>query len=181
MEIIDQNNKLITLGNDKEQLVFFNLARKDCNYNIGDKTEYWKLYHYTKKVKDDLFLTVDTTFNKNGTYHSMSFGYHKNHLIRRTLEFNEEGNMDRDYLFFFNPLNTHDLLEYDAVVLPNMPIEDYIKEEHIYKINKYSFKNNILPDSIIEEFLDYNEYYGKLITENEKDKIKLLVKDYYSI
>ena len=105
-----------------------------------------------------------STYNENGDFSSISFGYHMNDIIRRTLKFNDEGNLIKDYIFMFNPLFSDREVKYSALVLPNIPIFDYlIEDKRLFKNDRGAFINDILPDLLIEDYINYNDYYGTIL------------------
>ena len=169
MKIVYYDKTRLVLEDEKERYEFLNLYT--LGYELDINSNYWRLHSYTKKVRDiDLKLDIIMTFHHNGKNAEMIFGYDINHISRRTIKFNEEGNLIRDFIYIFNPLNPLHHNEYDTLVLPNMPMDDYLEEcpldkQRVYK-NKYykeSFRNNQLPDTIIYDYLEKDELYSNLL------------------
>ena len=162
MRLIHFSKDIITFGDENENYSFLNLARYKDFYET-DKEQDWKLVEYHKRIKDnhEMKLSVYATINPNTTYSSITMGFDINNLIRRTLVFNKEGNLEKDFINFFNPTNSSEVEEYNSIVLPNIPIEDYLKEERsLYKNGNNGFRNIILPDSIVEDFLEQDKNKG---------------------
>ena len=168
MEILLKKDNRIKLQTEKEEYSFINIGKQEeC---------YWKLIEYKKCINEEegLWLEIDGTLNKNTTYSTISLGYQKNHLIRRVLEFNEEGNLERDYIYFINPFNNQEIEEYDAVVLPNIPLNDYYLEERsLYRNKNTSFHNTILPDEMIKDFMKKDTCIGDYLNQKTQEIQKI--------
>lgn len=178
MELLNFNGGYIEFTDGIQTFRFVNLSY--YNFSLKENTNnYWMLCNYSKKMKKNdsdnknLELTINSAFNQNGTYAFISFGYYINKIIRRTLEFDKEGNLDRDYIDIFNYLR-ESTVRYDAVVLPGTPIKEYLNnKDRIFKNNDCSFTNNILDDSIIIKFFDISEYYSVLFNAFGSNYIKV--------
>ncbi len=167
MELIDFDCRRVEFRNGNEFFKFINL-RGLCDAN--DNGNCWKLCEYSKIAKGKVYLklSVKSLFNVNGSYSSLNFGYISNDLISRSVQFDDNGNLQSDRISFSNPLKDGDVNDFHAIVLKGISLDDYFdeySEDESRVFRNYigdTFRNNILPDSIIKDFLDKNELYGKV-------------------
>ncbi len=160
MELLDLYKNRIEFGDEKETLSFVNLG--------GNNGKNWKLYKYSLLFNNNpiINLTVDSVLNDEGNYSRLSFGFANNDLVKRNIEFRNDGTVLRDSIRFTNPFDNGDVSEYGAIVMHGISLDDYLAEysndeSRVFR-NKFGdiFRNNILSDRIIANFIDKGNYYS---------------------
>ena len=167
MKLIDLDCRTVEFRNGDESFKFINLKGL-CDAN--DSGNCWKLCEYSKIANGKFYLkmAIKSLFNQNGSYSLLNLKYTTNDLINRTLQFSEKGNLQSDKISFSNPLKDGDVTDFHAIVLKDISLDDYFDEysedeSRVFR-NQIGdiFRNSILPDSIIKDFLDKNESYGRV-------------------
>ena len=176
MEIKYHDKTKLIFEDENRQFTFLDLAI--LGYKIeGEPKHFWVLYEYKDLYKDKVRLTLGTTFHYNcGRMSQIYFGYYVNDIIRRTLRFDEEGIIKEDKIIFFNPRSFLESDNYYAMVPTNTLLEDYISDDIRYYDTydkEASFRNVILDDRILKDYLYYNNRYANLLN-NYCDRYDIL-------
>lgn len=160
MELLEYNDNNIIFANDIETYAFTNLNSCDY-YNLKNKNN-WILNHYIKQ-DDNIKLDVNVSFNKNGTYNYIILDYYDTSLVRRVLELNDKEKILSDCINLCNyDKNTKDT-KYYTDIPSNTTIGRYLnKKNKVFKNYRGIFKNDFISDDVVIEFLNKNNYFGKL-------------------
>ncbi len=166
MEIKFRHEGKLVIQDDKRKFAFMDLTR--FGYHImGENKHHWILYEYRVLCRDNIELTLITSYHaENGAMAEMFFGYHMNQIVKRKLTFDKDGILNEDKILFGNPRYLSGSDNYYAKIPENIGLEEYLSDEDRYYESydkKAIFRNRILGDDIIEDYLYYNNRYGNLL------------------
>ena len=153
-------------------------------YNVeGNIQSSWILLEYQERFRDgidllELSVNGATSYNNNG-YSVIDLSYHTNNLLRREIWLKGDcETVSEDGIIIFNPrFKRTETKQYYAIVPEDIKLMDYLddnnREFYLRDDDSKSFINNVLDDSIVEDFLFYNKYYGNILNEYFDDESAL--------